>query len=134
MLNPRRPRRPRRRLIVIFVVLLSRDALEDGGGAREGVVDEGGVEATTQRLVAVRDPGQSLGWCVTQLATTPDVLSSNSARRKSASAPSGDGRESWGIGAPRVAAAAAARNRSPPPPTRPTETREFPRFDYPIPR
>ena len=61
-------------------------------------------------MVAVRDPGQSLGWCVTQLATTPDVLSSNSARRKSASAPSGDGRESWGIGAPRVAAAAATES------------------------
>ena len=34
---------PRRRLIVILVFLRSCDALEDGGGAREGVVDAGGV-------------------------------------------------------------------------------------------
>ena len=40
-LNPRL--NPRRRLIVILVFLRSRDALDDGGGAREGVVDAGGV-------------------------------------------------------------------------------------------
>ena len=103
---------PRRRLIVILVFLRSRDALDDGGGAREGVVDAGGVgrdDAEVGHLRTnkkrrqsncpyenkknkrtVRDPGQSRGWCVTQLATTPDVLSSNSTRRKSASVPRGD--------------------------------------------
>ena len=44
-------------------------------------------ECKTHRCVAVRDPGHSLGWCVTQLATADDVLSNNSARRNKTSGP-----------------------------------------------
>jgi hypothetical protein len=42
-------------------------------------------ECKTHRCVAVRDPGHSLGWCVTQLATADDVLSNNSVRRNKTS-------------------------------------------------